>query len=304
MDKSIDASSHAQCLAPTLHRPPTRADKAHEGGAGAWSSEGPGQLLRRRPRPVASGDDDCHDPSRRRSGPAPIALGGVTRSDSCRCTPTPTTRRRRARARLARYTAEGVHRRALVCCTGGEEARSSTPRHDTPKSAPTSARSEWRSSTPASTRSGTASSTCSATTSSGMADTEANARPDNFANAPLDEAVGKAGRRSSAGAAAGPGHVRRRAVLLHAPRPHPGARDLGGGVRRHQRYRPVTPSAGTPWQPSKLYYSGFSFRRIQAALHDAYKQSRGEPLRRAHRADGSGVGVRATSDPRHHPRST
>ena len=31
------------------------------------------------------------------------------------------------------------------------------------------------------------------------------------------------------------------------------------------------PDAGDPWQPSKLYYSGFSFRRIRA-LHDAYEQ--------------------------------
>jgi mycothiol S-conjugate amidase len=31
------------------------------------------------------------------------------------------------------------------------------------------------------------------------------------------------------------------------------------------------PDAGDPWQPSKLYYSGFSFRRIRA-VHDAYEQ--------------------------------
>ena len=48
-------------------------------------------------------------------------------------------------------------------------------------------------------------STCSATTSlhllgyhdSGMPDTETNARPDNFANAPLDEAVGRFVRSSA-----------------------------------------------------------------------------------------------------------
>ncbi len=32
-----------------------------------------------------------------------------------------------------------------------------------------------------------------------------------------------------------------------------------------------TPTPATPWQPSKLYYSGFSFRRIRA-LHDAYER--------------------------------
>ena len=41
------------------------------------------------------------------------------------------------------------------------------------------------------------------------------------------------------------------------------------------------PDAGEPWQPSKLYYTGFSFRRIRA-LHEAFLSGRrGEPVRRA-----------------------
>ena len=88
---------------------------------------------------------------------------------------------------------------------------------------------------------------CSATTSlhllgyhdSGMPDTETNARPDNFANAPLDEAVGAARAHHPRRAPAGDHHLPRRAQLLPAPRPHPRARDLGSGVRRGGRSRGV-----------------------------------------------------------------
>ena len=80
----------------------------------------------------------------------------------------------------------------LVCCTGGEAGDILNPAVDTPE-----VRGRPRA------RSGCASSQASADAigydavhllgyhDSGMPDTEANARPDNFANAPLDEAVGR-----------------------------------------------------------------------------------------------------------------
>jgi mycothiol S-conjugate amidase len=103
-----------------------------------------------------------------------------------------------------------------------------------------------------------------------MPGTEANARPDNFANAPLDEAVGRL-----------VGVIRRERpqVLItygdeQAFYKHPDhlrvheisgpAFDAAGDPERF-------PDAGEPWQPSKMYYSGFSFRRIRA-LHDVYEQ--------------------------------
>ena len=67
---------------------------------------------------------------------------------------------------------------------------------------------------------------------SGMPDTETNARPDNFANAPLDEAVERFVRIIRAERPQVIITYRRRAELLPAPRPHPGARDLRAGVRR------------------------------------------------------------------------
>ena len=48
-----------------------------------------------------------------------------------------------------------------------------------------------------------------------------------------------AGRDHPPRAATGADHLRRRARVLRAPRPHPGARDLGAGVRRRRRSRPL-----------------------------------------------------------------
>jgi len=105
---------------------------------------------------------------------------------------------------------------------------------------------------------------------SGMPDTDANARPDNFANAPLDDAVGKLVaiiRREQPQVLvtygderafyAHPDHMRVHEISVVAF-------DAAGDPDRF-------PDAGPPWQPSKLYYSGFSFRRIRA-LHEAYER--------------------------------
>ena len=99
-----------------------------------------------------------------------------------------------------------------------------------------------------------------------MAGTEANARADNFANAPLDEAVGKLVaviRREQPQVLVTygderafyehPDHIRVHEISVVAF-------DAAGDPDRF-------PDAGPPWQPSKLYYSGFSFRRIRA-LHE------------------------------------
>lgn len=101
---------------------------------------------------------------------------------------------------------------------------------------------------------------------SGMPDTEANARPDNFANAPESEAVD------------------RLATLLRAERPHV-VITYGEDQSRyphpdHLRVHDITAPAieraadptwstddggGPPWQVQKLYYShGFSRRRLLA----------------------------------------
>ena len=131
----------------------------------------------------------------------------------------------------AKYAAEGV-RNVLVCCTGGEAGDILNPAVEHPGSPRSDARA-------AHGRAARERATCSATTSlhllgyhdSGMPDTETNARPDNFANAPLDEAVGRFVRIIRAERPQVIITYRDEQQLLPAPRSHPGARDLGARVR-------------------------------------------------------------------------
>ncbi len=170
---------------------------------------------------------------------------------------------------VARYATEGI-RAALVCCTGGEEGEILNPAADTPEvRADLGAvrMAELRASVDAI---GYAELYLLGYRDSGMAGTEANARADNFANAPLDEAVGKLVaviRREQPQVLVTygderafyehPDHIRVHEISVVAF-------DAAGDADRF-------PDAGAPWQPSKLYYSGFSFRRIRA-LHDAYER--------------------------------
>ena len=170
---------------------------------------------------------------------------------------------------VARYAAEGI-RAALVCCTGGEEGEILNPAADTPEvraDLGTVRMAELRASVDAI---GYVELYLLGYRDSGMPDTEANARADNFANAPLDEAVGRLVaivRREQpqvlvtygdeSAFYAHPDHIQVHEISVLAF-------DAAGDPDRF-------PDAGAPWQASKLYYSGFSFRRIQA-LHDAYLQ--------------------------------
>ena len=88
----------------------------------------------------------------------------------------------------AKYAAEGV-RNVLVCCTGGEAGDILNPAVDTPESRQPPRRPHGGARARASTRSATRPLHMLGYHDSGMPDTETNARPDNFANAPLDEAV-------------------------------------------------------------------------------------------------------------------
>jgi len=170
---------------------------------------------------------------------------------------------------VARYAAEGI-RSALVCCTGGEEGDILNPAADTPEiraDLQAVREAELRASVDAI---GFAELYLLGYRDSGMPDTDANARADNFANAPFDEAVGRLvavirRERPQVLVTYGdetafykhPDHIRVHEISVPAF-------DAAGDPDRY-------PEAGEPWQPSKLYYSGFSFRRIRA-LHDAYEQ--------------------------------
>src|SRR6185369_14106624 len=82
----------------------------------------------------------------------------------------------------AKYAAEGVHN-VLVCCTGGEAGDILNPAVEHPGT-PEQMHEMRMAELAESVR-------VLGYADSGMPDTETNARPDNFANAPMEEAVGR-----------------------------------------------------------------------------------------------------------------
>ena len=164
-------------------------------------------------------------------------------------------------ATVARYHAEGVHN-VLVTCTGGEAGDILNPAMDRP---------EVRADLPAVRLRELAKATeiigydvveLLGYRDSGMPETPENAHPDAFANAPLDEAVG------------------RLVAIIRRERPQViityGDDQRGYPHPDHLRVHDITvpafekagdpdayPGLGEPWQPLKLYYSAWSRRRIE-----------------------------------------
>ena len=166
---------------------------------------------------------------------------------------------------VARYHAEGV-RTVLVCCTGGEEGDILNPAMDTPEVRADIGRIRMAELKASTDIIGYDETVLLGYRDSGMPDSEANTNPASFAQAPLDEAVGKLVeviRRE------------RPQVLItygddHAGYPHPDhirvheisvlAFDSAGDPDRY-------PEAGPPHAPAKLYYSVWPasrFRQIHA----------------------------------------
>ncbi|MDH3704970.1 MAG: mycothiol conjugate amidase Mca [Acidimicrobiia bacterium] len=168
---------------------------------------------------------------------------------------------------IARYQAEGV-RTVLVCCTGGEEGEVLNKALDTP---------EVRADLPGVRRAELAAAADAigydevvmlGYRDSGMPDSEANAHPDCFANAPLDEAVD------------------RLIAIVRSERPQvivTYSDDQRGyqhpdHLRVHDISVPAFDKAGDPdhrpdlgpaWEPAKLYYTQWSRARIEAR-HQAF----------------------------------
>jgi len=173
---------------------------------------------------------------------------------------------------VAMYADHGVHT-VLVCCTGGEAGDILNPAADTPE-----VRENLHDVRIAELQASVAAIGYSRLHllgyhDSGMPDTDVNAREDNFANAPLDEAVGRLVAIIRA--------ERPQVVVTYAEDrefyPHP------DHIRVHEVSVPAFeaagdpdryPDAGEPWRPSKLYYTGWSRRRV-LALHEEFER-RGE----------------------------
>jgi mycothiol S-conjugate amidase len=172
---------------------------------------------------------------------------------------------------VARYADEGV-RTVLVCCTGGEAGDILNPAADTAEVRANLREVRMRELHASAEAIGYAGVHLLGYHDSGMPDTEVNARPDNFANAPLEEAVGRLVAIIRA--------ERPQVIVTYAEDrefyPHP------DHIRVHEVSVPAFeaagddryPEAGEPWQPSKLYYTGWSRRRV-LALHEAFL-ARGE----------------------------
>jgi mycothiol S-conjugate amidase len=168
-------------------------------------------------------------------------------------------------ATMARYGSEGV-RTVLVTCTGGEAGDILNPEAESDDVRADLAAVRMRELDEAVRIIGYDALYLLGYRDSGMVDTEANAHPDNFANADLDEAVG------------------RLVEIVRAERPQVlvgYARDRVYVHPDHVRVHEITvlaferagdpdwyPDLGAPWQPLKLYYtSGFTKERIQS-MHD------------------------------------
>jgi mycothiol S-conjugate amidase len=173
---------------------------------------------------------------------------------------------------VAKYAAEGI-RGVLVCCTGGEEGDILNPAVDTPEIRARLHEVRMEELQASVDAIGYAQLYMLGYRDSGMKDTESNLHPDNFANAPFDEAVERLVRLIRA--------ERPQVIITYGDDskfyPHP------DHVRVHEISGPAFdaagdpdrfPDAGDPWQPAKLYYTGWSARRVRA-LHEAFL-ARGE----------------------------
>lgn len=168
---------------------------------------------------------------------------------------------------VARYHAEGV-RTVLVTCTGGEEGDIHNPAMDRPEVRDDIAAVRLAELDEAARIIGFDEVVLLGYRDSGMPDSEANAHPDSFWSADLDEAIG------------------RLVAVIRAERPQViltyGDDQQGYPHPDHLRVHDITvpaferageatwrPDLGDPWQPSKLYYTVWSRARVEG-MHKAF----------------------------------
>lgn len=170
---------------------------------------------------------------------------------------------------VARYHAEGVHT-VLVCCTGGEEGEILNPALDTPEVHERIG--EWRRNEldRAAEIIGYDEVVMLGYRDSGMPGSEANANPDSFAQAPLEEAVERL--------VAIVRQVRPQVMVVYGDEqtayPHPDhlrVHDIGVDAFRAAGDQDRYPMAGEAWQPFKLYYTVFSVARFRE-IHEKFEE--------------------------------
>ena len=174
---------------------------------------------------------------------------------------------------VAKYSADGV-RTVLVCCTDGGAGDILNPAMDTPENQANLVEVRRAELDKSAEIIGYDRVAMLGYLDSGMPDMETNANPDNFANAPLDEAVERLVR------------------LIREERPHVivtySDHQQGYLHPDHLKVNDVTvpafhaagdpdafPDAGEPWAPSKLYYTAWSKERIELT-HEKCLEVNGE----------------------------
>jgi mycothiol S-conjugate amidase len=168
---------------------------------------------------------------------------------------------------VARYRDEGS-RSVLVCCTGGEEGDILNPVMDAAHIRENIAEVRREELAKAADILGYATVHHLGYRDSGMPDSEANAHPESFAMAPLDEAVERLVRIIR--------HERPHAIVTYPDDQqgyqHPDhlkVHDISLPAWHAAGDGDVYPDAGEPWTPLKLYYSAWSRARIEA-LHETH----------------------------------
>jgi mycothiol S-conjugate amidase len=168
---------------------------------------------------------------------------------------------------VVRYAAEGVHT-VLVTCTGGEAGEILNPAADTPETRANLAAVRQAELEESVRILRYARLHLLGYRDSGMPDSEDNARPDSFAAAPLEEAVGRLVAIIRA--------ERPQVVVTydeeHSGYPHPDhirVHDISVAAFEAAGDPDRFPDAGPPFQPLKLYYSVWSRTRVET-LHQAF----------------------------------
>jgi mycothiol S-conjugate amidase len=162
---------------------------------------------------------------------------------------------------VAKYKDQGV-RTVLVCCTGGEEGDILNPAMDRPEVRENLHQVRIEELGRSAKIIGYDEVVMLGYRDSGMPDSEANARPEAFANAPLDESVGRLVeiiRRE-----------RPQVIITYnddqTGYPHPDhlmVHDITLPAFARSGDASWYPDFGDPWQPSKLYYTVWSRKRIE-----------------------------------------
>jgi mycothiol S-conjugate amidase len=170
---------------------------------------------------------------------------------------------------VARYHAEGVHT-VLVCCTDGAEGEILNPALDTPEVRADLVGVRRQELARATEVIGYDEVVMLGYRDSGMAGSEANANPDCFAAAPLDEATGRL--------VAIIRRTRPQAMVIYGDDqsgyPHPDhlrVHEAGLAAFRAAGDPTRYPEAGAAYQPAKLYYTVHSAARFRA-IHEKFEE--------------------------------